>query len=152
MITRAGARARVLRAYAELTPQVIEQIAQRAAELIRGGEAPRAQDPPRLLAPSELARRLGVSREWVYEHATELGAIAIGDGPKPRLRFDPQTAEAAMAARRRRPEPAAPDAGGGAPVRRRRPPPPEGVPLLPVYGARSRSVLARVLGARRRGR
>ncbi|MCW3020346.1 MAG: hypothetical protein JWN10_2654 [Solirubrobacterales bacterium] len=148
MTTGAGVRTRVRRAYAELSPQVIEQIAQRAAELIRRGEAPQAQDSQRLLAPSELARRLGVSREWVYEHATELGAIAIGDGPKPRLRFDPQAAEAALETRRRRADPAA-DKG---PARRRRPPVPEGAPLLPVYGARSRSVVARILGARRRRR
>jgi hypothetical protein len=149
MISGAGARARVRRAYAELTPQVIEQIAQRAAELIKGGEPSRRQG--RLLAASELARRLGVSREWVYAHATELGAITIGDGPKPRLRFDPQVAEAAVAARRRRPDPAPPKASQAHSPRRRAPAPDSG-PLLPVYGGRSRSVLSRLLVARRRRR
>ncbi len=35
----------------------------------------------------QVARRLGVSREWVYEHADELGASRIGGGRRPRLRF-----------------------------------------------------------------
>jgi hypothetical protein len=39
---------------------------------------------------AEVARRLGVSREWVYEHAEELGASRIGTGSRPRLRFPPQ--------------------------------------------------------------
>jgi excisionase family DNA binding protein len=41
-----------------------------------------------LLTAAELADRLGVSRPYVYEHAAELGAIRLGDGPKARLRFD----------------------------------------------------------------
>lgn len=38
---------------------------------------------------AEMARRLDVTREWVYEHAHELGAVRIGHGPRPRLRFPP---------------------------------------------------------------
>jgi hypothetical protein len=37
----------------------------------------------------ELAQQLGVSRDWVYEHADELGASRIGSGSRPRLRFPP---------------------------------------------------------------
>jgi hypothetical protein len=36
----------------------------------------------------DLADALGVSRGFVYAHADELGAIPLGTGPKPRLRFD----------------------------------------------------------------
>jgi len=128
---------------------VIEQIAQRVAELIERREASPQREVRRLLAANELARRLGVSREWVYEHANELGVIAIGDGPKPRLRFDLQVAEAAMAERRRTPEPARPKPDVQA-VRRRRAPAEGGVPLLPVRGSRSLGLFARVLGAGRR--
>lgn len=42
------------------------------------------------LDANEVARRLGVSRDWVYEHAAELGASKIGSGSRPRLRFPPQ--------------------------------------------------------------
>ena len=68
-----------------LAPTVIEAIAQRVAELLRA----ELHLAPRLLTPSEVAERFAVSRTWVYEHATELGAIRLGDGPKARLRFDP---------------------------------------------------------------
>jgi len=42
------------------------------------------------LDAQEVAQRLKMSREWVYEHAEELGASRIGSGPRPRLRFPPQ--------------------------------------------------------------
>lgn len=46
----------------------------------------------RLVDAQELADVLRVSRAFVYEHADELGAIPLGTGPKPRLRFDPEAA------------------------------------------------------------
>jgi hypothetical protein len=42
----------------------------------------------RLLTPAELAEWLNVERSYVYEHAEELGALRLGDGPRARLRFD----------------------------------------------------------------
>lgn len=42
---------------------------------------------------TEVARRLGVSRDYVYRHAEELGAVRIGTGPKGRWRFDPVKVE-----------------------------------------------------------
>jgi predicted DNA-binding transcriptional regulator AlpA len=140
----AGAWARVRRAAAELTPEAIEQIAQRVAELLGRGQVGHPPDSPRLLEASQLAHRLGVSREWVYEHATELGAITIGDGPKPRLRFDPEMAAAALARRRRSPDPVA-TKPQDTPPRRRRPRPTTSVPLLPVHAPRSRGIVARLL-------
>ena len=47
----------------------------------------RAGGAQRWLDAQEVAERLGVSREWVYEHADELGARRIGNGRRPRLRF-----------------------------------------------------------------
>src|ERR1035441_9781222 len=44
-----------------------------------------------LVEPEELARTLGVSRSTIYEHADELGAVEVGGGSRPRLRFDPAT-------------------------------------------------------------
>lgn len=40
-----------------------------------------------LISATELAQRLGVRREFVYDHADHLGAIRLGDGPRARLRF-----------------------------------------------------------------
>jgi hypothetical protein len=54
-----------------------------------------AREP--LIDANALAIDLGVSRDFVYEHAAELGALRLGTGPKARLRFDPITARAALA-------------------------------------------------------
>ena len=42
---------------------------------------------PDWLAPKEFAQRLGRSIDFVYAHADQLGAVRIGDGPRPRLLF-----------------------------------------------------------------
>ena len=59
----------------------VEAIARRLVELLR-------QDTP-LLDAADVASRLGRSREWVYRHATKLGAVRLGDGERPRLGFEP---------------------------------------------------------------
>ena len=71
--------------------------------------------PDVLLSAAQVATRLGVERSWVYDHAAELGVVRIGDGPRPRLRFDPE-AIAERTVGRRRPggsrTPAVPRAAG----------------------------------------
>jgi hypothetical protein len=54
---------------------------------------------PRLVSAAELADYLGVKRAWVYENAISLGAKPLGDGPKPRLRFDLEEAKSCSPAR-----------------------------------------------------
>jgi hypothetical protein len=54
--------------------------------------------PNKLHTPAELARELGVSRDFVYEHAEQLGVSRPGDGPKPRLYFDLERARGRLAA------------------------------------------------------
>jgi hypothetical protein len=41
-----------------------------------------------LVDAARVAEHLGVSRDYVYEHAAELGALRLGSGPRARLRFD----------------------------------------------------------------
>jgi hypothetical protein len=150
---RRGAWARARQVAVELTPAAIEQVAHRVAELLRYGQWPADETdaPPRLVDAAELARLLGVSRQWVYEHANELGAVTLGTGARPRLRFDPAHAASVLEGRRRgetcRVQTPAPQPRVGRP--RRRPSP---VPLLPVEPprasgrrilARARSILAR---------
>jgi len=65
-----------------LDAESIEAVARRVVELL-GDDAP-------LLDAAEVARRLGRSREWVYDHRNELGVVPLGDGPKPRLGFRPE--------------------------------------------------------------
>jgi hypothetical protein len=82
----------------ELDPALIDAIAtrlldaltERVVEALKNeGLVPDLSPPKQWLDAAEIAQRLGVTREWVYEHARELGAVRIGQGPRPRLRFPP---------------------------------------------------------------
>lgn len=79
----------------------IEAIAKRVVELLRAEGSSDAQ----MLDASGIAKRFGVSRHFVYEHAEELGAVRIGKGSRPRLRFDVARSAQFFQARRRPPEP-----------------------------------------------
>ena len=72
----------------KLDPQAVEAIARRVVEILER----RGLQGRELVDAAELARRLGIERSWVYSHAIELGAVKLGSGPKPRLRFDSQIA------------------------------------------------------------
>jgi hypothetical protein len=86
----------------------IESIATRVAELLRD-EVP--SSPARLADAAEVARELGVDRDWVYAHARDLGATRLG-GDHGRWRFDlarirqdlacPPASKSRSTARRRR--------------------------------------------------
>lgn len=77
---------------------LVEAVARRVVELLRD-EGLAAPPEPRLLDAAEVAARFGVSAEWVRDHADDLGAVRLGDGPRPRLRFDPETVREALSAR-----------------------------------------------------
>ena len=96
---------------------LLEVLAGRVAALLQQ-DLP-AQDG--LLSAAQVAGRLGVERSWVYDHAEELGVVRLGEGPRPRLRFDPAII-ADRTIRRRRP------GGSRAPVAVRA----TGVELLPI--------------------
>ena len=72
----------------KLDPPTVEAIARRVVEILER----RGLQGRELVDAAELARRFGIERSWVYSHAIELGAVKLGGGPKPRLRFDPQSA------------------------------------------------------------
>jgi hypothetical protein len=83
----------------DLTPQAVEQVAGRVAQLLQRQqqqEQRHASGPTGMLTVSELAQHLHLNRAWVYEHADELGAIRVGNGPKARIRFDLHTAKTAL--------------------------------------------------------
>lgn len=106
---------------------VADAVADRLAELLADRERAPAPAASATLTAAKVAERFGVSREFVYEHADELGAIRLGDGERPRLRFDAHRVYEALAAR---PAPTAQPAKASP---RRRQPPSE-VPLLPIRG------------------
>ena len=73
----------------KLDPEAVEAIARKVVVLLEAKGLRQRE----LIGAAELARRLGVDRSWVYTHAIELGAVKLGDGPRARLRFDPEIAE-----------------------------------------------------------
>lgn len=76
-----------------LSEAQLDQLADRITDRLRTS-TPRV---PRLVDAQTLADGLGVRRETVYAHADELGAIRLGGGSKPRLRFDLEAAREAFA-------------------------------------------------------
>jgi hypothetical protein len=148
-----GAIAR--RVAVDLTPGAVDQVATRVAQLLRhqqqNQEQGQARGPVGLLTVSQLARHLGLNRAWVYEHADDLGAIRIGDGPKARIRFDFDTARAAL----RKNQASRAPAPASAKPRRKPPRPtpyPTDAPLLEIRDPYARGVRARFAGRPRRGR
>ena len=114
----------------------VERVAGRVADLL----APRLADPTasvtgKLLSAAEVSERWGVERSWVYEHASDLGAIRLGAGARPRLRFPAEAIEHYLAARgdRRQRPPQLALPGG----RRSRRIAADPVELLPVRGQQS---------------
>lgn len=83
-----------------------------------------------LLTAAEVAVAFHVTRGWVYAHADELGAIRLGHGPRPRLRFDPAVVTQRLQQQRGRTFAPRPSEHLGA-----------GVPLLPIGPARPRRTL-----------
>ena len=73
----------------KLDAETVEKIARRVVELLER----RGLGNRELVDAAELARRFGIERSWIYTHAIELGAVKLGSGAKPRLRFDPEVAE-----------------------------------------------------------
>lgn len=63
-----------------------EAVAQRVVELLR--ESGERDDG--LIDTNEVARRLGRSQAWVYDHKEEFGVVYLGTGPRPRLGFHPE--------------------------------------------------------------
>ena len=76
----------------------VDAIALRVAEVLeeRGLVASLA---PSLISAAAAATRIGRSRDFVYEHADDLGAVRLGDGPRPRLAFDPRRLDEWVSAR-----------------------------------------------------
>jgi len=72
----------------KLDPQAVEAVARKVVELLEA----RGVQQRALVDAAELARLFGIERSWVYTHAIELGAVKLGNGKKPRLRFDPEIA------------------------------------------------------------
>lgn len=104
-------------------------VAERLAERLAAG-------PSELIDAAELARRLGRTREFVYDHAEFFGGQRVGDGPRPRLLFRWSAALAAADPRSasERSERAVEPAGTGPRRRRRAGAEASSARLLPIAG------------------
>ena len=81
-----------------MTGRICPDDLERLADLVAVRVAEQLRDQPpartsRLLTAAEVADMLGVSRDSVYGMADELGAVRIGSGPRPRLRFPADAVE-----------------------------------------------------------
>lgn len=79
-----------------------------------------AQTAPTLIDATDVAERFGKTRDWVYDHADDLGAVRLGDGPRPRLAFDSQRVAAYIDGQVARPTPPPTEIETPRPRRRRR--------------------------------
>lgn len=79
-----------------LSDETIDALARRIVELLDVDALHSPVDSPvgQLITAAEVARWCGLDRSWVYAHADELGAVRLGDGARPRLRFSPSEVSA----------------------------------------------------------
>lgn len=69
-----------------LTDDQLDVLADLVAERLSANAAPSPSGG--LVDAQTVAAALGVSRDWVYDHADQLGGVKVGDGDRPRWRFD----------------------------------------------------------------
>jgi hypothetical protein len=146
---RRGLGAMARQVAVDLTPQAVEQVATRVAQLLhrqqQAHDQEQTQEKLGLLTVAKLAKHLDLNPAYIYEHADELEAIRIGDGPKARIRFDLHTAEAALKKLQATREPAPPETAG----RKRRQPVERGsytpdAPLLEIRRLDARGIRSAV--------
>src|SRR3954470_7112652 len=78
------------------SPDELRTIAEAVADLLEERGLVAVAPPvasARVLDAAAVAELLGRDRQWVYAHATELGAFRYGDGPRARLGFDSHAVE-----------------------------------------------------------
>lgn len=71
---------------------IAEATARRVAEIVG---AP-TKNTFAFIGARELACELGVSLDYIYSHAVELGGMRLGSGPRARIRFDLDRARRAL--------------------------------------------------------
>jgi hypothetical protein len=70
----------------EALEQLVERHERAGSDAIAGAAGP-------LVDAASLGRELGVSRQFAYDHAEELGVLRLGSGSRPRLRFNLEVAK-----------------------------------------------------------
>lgn len=73
-----------------LADQIADRVALRLGMRFVDTTPVPAPFPPGLWTARQVAAHYDVGVSFVYQHADELGAIRLGGGRRPRLRFDPR--------------------------------------------------------------
>ncbi len=127
-----------------LAAEDLELLAERVAELVleRMDRPPATAVTVELVDAAEIARRFNLKPATVRARADEFGAIRLGEGPRPRLRFDPVRVVAALGAGdllHHEQSATAGEAPAQPTIRRRRRAPRAGTgpELLPIKGTRA---------------
>lgn len=134
----------------ELSDGQLERLADLLAPRIAAVLSLQAIARADLLTAAQVAKRFGVSAEWVRDRRDELGAIRLGEGERPRLRFDAE--RVAEAVTRRSESARSPhvdlSAGAGDPPRPRREQPDNALDTLPVRQLKPDSATIKAARAR----
>jgi len=77
--------------------RLAELVAEHVVALHPSSEVQRGAAANRMLTAREVGERYAIDVQWVREHATELGVVRLGQGPKAPLRFDPDAVTAHLA-------------------------------------------------------
>ena len=88
-------RAELVSTTVRLADDQLELLADLIAERLRDGHEPDVGLVV-LVDAAEIARRFGLTPATVRARADEFGVIRLGEGPKPRLRFDPAKVAVAL--------------------------------------------------------
>jgi hypothetical protein len=112
--------------------ETIEELAELLADKLEARRVERS----RWVNADAVAEHLAVDVSYVYEHAAELGARRLGDGPRARLRFRFELVDEALCVAGRESEAPQTRTATRKRGRRRRAAVGTGAPLLPIRGAR----------------
>lgn len=99
-MTDDGQEITVVRLADDTIEQLADRVAARLAQQTDDAHATAASEAG-LLSAAQVSEWWGVTRNWVYAHAEDLGALHIGAGRRPRLRFDPDRVRRALGDRNR---------------------------------------------------
>jgi hypothetical protein len=130
-----GANGVTLPVIVRLHPDDVETVARRVVELQRAESVPEGGENDYATHARTLATRYGVTPEWVRYNARKLGGVPLGDGPRPRWRFNVAVADGRIAAMRALSDPSEPPpAEKSKPRGRKRQTDTQDTKLLPIKG------------------
>lgn len=86
-----------------VAPQLLRIVSQMKRQIdVLSARLPETSPSPdghrKLVDARVIAAEFGLSRDYIYDHSERLGAVRLGNGPKARLRFNPDSVARALTA------------------------------------------------------